>query len=282
MKLALLRLLACPSCGDELVLHAFDGTTEEEGSGRRAQETRERVLICRCGHAYPIIDGVPRLLEGALHQHSRFRERWHKELKSVGALGERSLRPPSRRFRELLAPTMARFGKEWGEHPIEEDTWGLDQSTRLEHALKYLGWRRDEAAGRLILDAGCGNAKLTCGMATWGAEVVGLDLSPGVVRGWRQRRRWAGEHASRVHVLQADLARPPFRRAVFDGIHSTGVLHTRPTLVKLSLQWQRSCGQAVPSACGSTARIGRARVGYRGAPSSGRLGPASGSRLSAG
>lgn len=122
MKLALLRLLGCPGCGDELVLHAFDWTTEEDGSGRRVQETREGVLICRGGHAYPIIDGVPRLLEGPLHQHTRLRERWPKELKSVGVLGGRALRPPSRQFRELLAPTMARFGKEWGEHPIEEDT----------------------------------------------------------------------------------------------------------------------------------------------------------------
>lgn len=55
-----------------------------------------------------------------------------------------------------------------------------------------------------------------------------MDPSPGVVRGWRQRRRWAGEHASRVHVIQADLTRPPFRRAVFDGIHSTGVVHHTP------------------------------------------------------
>jgi len=65
-------------------------------------------------------------------------------------------------------------------------------------------------------------------MATWGAEVVGVDLSLGFLRAWRERRRWAGEHSWRVHMLQADLARPPFRRAVFDGIHSSGVLHHTP------------------------------------------------------
>ncbi len=228
MKVALLRLLACPSCGDELALHTFEETTEEDGSGGRVQETLEGVLACRCGQAYPVIDGVPRLLEGALYQHARFRQEWHEELKGAGALGERSLGPPSLQFRESLAPTMARFGKQWGAHPIDEDTWGLEQRARLEHALRYLGWRRGEASGRVILDAGCGNAKLTCGMATWGAEIVGVDISPGIVKGWRERRRWAGEHACRVHVLQADLTRPPFRRAVFDGIHSSGVLHHTP------------------------------------------------------
>lgn len=228
MKVALVRLLACPRCGDELVLHTFDWIAEEAGSGMKVREICEGVLICHCGEAYPIIDGVPRILEGALHQYARFHEKWHTELKSVGALSEGKISSPSRHFRELLAPTMARFGKEWAEHPIEENTWGLDQETRLEQALRYLGWRCDEAANRLILDAGCGNAKLSCGMATWGAEVVGVDLSPAVVLGWRERRRWAGEHACRVHVVQADLTRPPFRRAVFDGIHSTGVLHHTP------------------------------------------------------
>ncbi len=228
MKSALVRLLACPTCGDELALHSFESATEEGSSGRRVDETLEGVLVCRSGDAYPIIEGVPRLLQGALSQHSGFRQQWYKELKSVGALRERSLRPPSRQFRELVAPTLARFGKEWGEHPIEEDTWGLEQRTRLEHAQRYLGWRSGEAAGRVILDAGCGNAKLTCGMATWGAEVVGADLSLGVLIGWRQRQQWAGEHAWRVHMVQTDLTRPPFRRAVFDGVHSTGVLHHTP------------------------------------------------------
>src|SRR5438445_1962466 len=102
MRTALVRLLACPTCGDELALHSFESATEEDSSRRRVEETVEGVLICRSGDAFPIIEGVPRLLQGALSQHAGFRRQWHKKLKSIGALRERSLRPPSRQFRELV------------------------------------------------------------------------------------------------------------------------------------------------------------------------------------
>ncbi len=82
--------------------------------------------------------------------------------------------------------------------------------------------------GKVVLDAGCGTAKLTCGMATWGGEAVGLDLAPAAVRGWRQRGSLAGARGGHVHVVQGDVMRPPFRDASFDGVHSSGVLHHTP------------------------------------------------------
>jgi uncharacterized protein YbaR (Trm112 family)/SAM-dependent methyltransferase len=219
LKRRLLDWLACPSCGGSLALTPL----REDG-----EDVAEGVLVCPCTAAFPVIEGVPRLLEGALLAHGEFVGRWEERLRTEGILKGRALDRASPEFEELIAPTRDRFGKEWGEHPLEETTWGLDQETRLAHALRYLGWTRGEARGRLVLDAGCGTAKLTCGMASWGGEVVGLDLQASLVRGWRARHRWAGAHADRVHLVQGSVLAPPFRKGVFDGLHSAGVLHHTP------------------------------------------------------
>jgi SAM-dependent methyltransferase/uncharacterized protein YbaR (Trm112 family) len=216
----LTQWLACPACGGDLtlvVLKENDPPDVEEG-----------LLTCSCSSAYPVVAGVPRVLEGALAGNVQFLERWRSELQVSGMLHGRALLPPSAEFRALIAPTSERFGKEWGEHQLEDTTWGMDQQTRLERALRYLGWTREDAKDRLVLDAGCGTGKLTCGMASWGGEVVGMDLAPALVRGWRVRNELAGAAASRVHMVQASVLAPPFKKGIFDGLHSSGVLHHTP------------------------------------------------------
>lgn len=225
MKRRLLDWLACPACGANLALTPLkEDVRPPEGEA----DIVEGILVCACSAAFPVIEGVPRLLEGALMAQEDFLRRWKERLESEGVLRGKALDRASPEFEALIAPTRDRFGKEWEEHPLEETTWGLDQETRLEHALRYLGWTREDARGRLVLDAGCGTAKLTCGMASWGGEVVGLDLQPSLVRGWRARAEWAGPHSGRVHMVQGSVLAPPFRKGVFDGIHSAGVLHHTP------------------------------------------------------
>jgi SAM-dependent methyltransferase len=57
-------------------------------------------------------------------------------------------------------------------------------------------------AGKLVLDAGCGPGAYAEWLADRGARVVGLDISPGMIRAARRR---LGERAD---LLQADLGRP--------------------------------------------------------------------------
>jgi SAM-dependent methyltransferase/uncharacterized protein YbaR (Trm112 family) len=217
---SLTQWLACPVCDGELTLVAFmrgDPPDVEEG-----------VLTCSCTSVFPVIAGVPRILEGALADNESFLRRWGERLQELGLLRNRALSPPSPEFEFAIAPTRDRFAKEWGEHPLEDTTWGLDQETRLRHALRYLGWTLEDAGGQLVLDAGCGTGKLTCGMASWGGEVIGLDLAPSLVRGWRARHQLAGAAASRIHMVQGSVLAPPFKQRTFDGVHSSGVLHHTP------------------------------------------------------
>jgi SAM-dependent methyltransferase/uncharacterized protein YbaR (Trm112 family) len=75
--------------------------------------------------------------------------------------------------------------------------------------------------GRLVLDAGCGFGRHALFAARYGAEVVAIDNSSDAVASCKQN---LGD-AARAHVIQADVASPPLRRAAFDLVFSYGVLH---------------------------------------------------------
>ena len=87
---------------------------------------------------------------------------------------------------------------------------------------------RSELKGKLILDAGCGNGSQSVAYTELGCEVVAVDLSSGLERGQKFRRRHKNASPDKVHFVQADLRHPPFARSTFDVIHSAGVLHHTP------------------------------------------------------
>jgi ubiquinone/menaquinone biosynthesis C-methylase UbiE len=74
--------------------------------------------------------------------------------------------------------------------------------------------------GRVVLDAGCGSGAQCEWLAEQGAEVVGIDLSPGMIAQARQR---CGEHA---RLLVADLAQSlPLEPGSLDGVTCSLALH---------------------------------------------------------
>src|SRR5207237_7382249 len=80
----------------------------------------------------------------------------------------------------------------------------------------------------LLLDARCGNGRLTATLATFGAEIVGVDLSAGIDRAQAAKQRYATGHEAFVHFVQANVMELPFRPGSFDIVHSSGVLHHTP------------------------------------------------------
>jgi len=121
------------------------------------------------------------------------------------------------RFDELQRRTQRSFGFQWTRfatlHQVFEEDF-----------LNYIAPLQPEFfPGRLILDAGCGFGRHLYYAATYGAEVVGVDLSAAIDRAQRNTAHLPG-----VHLVQCDLYHLPFRPGTFDGVYSIGVLHHLP------------------------------------------------------
>ncbi|GDX52613.1 hypothetical protein LBMAG27_16600 [Bacteroidota bacterium] len=229
MKNRLLDILVCPLDYSKLSLHEFETTTEKNKFGEIEIDVITGVLVSSSGNIYPIISGVPRMVEGAFYMYESFREKWNSKLAELEMINPVSMKKPSEAFMIGLYPTLKRFEKQWKDHKLEEHTWTLDQKTRVDNFLKYEDATADELKNKWVLDAGAGTGQLTCSYAKYlDCEVVGLDLQPSVVRGWLNRENFAGENFTRIHIVQGSATAPPFKNDSFDFIHSSGVLHYLP------------------------------------------------------
>jgi len=70
-----------------------------------------------------------------------------------------------------------------------------------------LEWLPSDLSGRRVLDAGCGPGELSLALAERGADVVGVDLSPSLVREARRRARSLAE-PGRPRFLIGDMFAP--------------------------------------------------------------------------
>lgn len=150
---------------------------------RHDQEVESGTLACtRCAAEYPVTDGIPRL------------------------------RPPDALHRDA-AKTRAAFGWEWLRYPgsLPEDEAIFLEEVQLP---------KDQLAGKLILDAGCGMGRYSKVATRLGGEVVAVDMSESLIRVAEAART-----DPKLHPVEGDLLHPPFKEGAFDLVYSHGVLH---------------------------------------------------------
>ncbi len=214
MKTSLVELLICPRCQASLSLRAYKSIC--------AQEVIDGLLLCSCGDAYVIHDGVPCMV-AASRLMPAFAESYRDRLRAdAPRLLELDSKPVAADFS---------FSWQWNEHAYDDLTWELRLSQRVQLFYQYTGLTRESARGLLLLDAGCGNGTLSAALAGEGMNVVGLDLSEGAIRAFQYQMlhsRVSEEAAARLHYVQGDLARPPFGDGQFDLVYSDGVMHHTP------------------------------------------------------
>jgi SAM-dependent methyltransferase len=117
------------------------------------------------------------------------------------------------------------FGFQWLRH--ERTQLDTQSCGRSEVDFTYkTGLCREDVAGKLILDVGCGMGRYAEVVNRWGGQVVGIDLSHAVEAAARN----LGERG--VTILQADVFSLPFAPESFDLIYSLGVLHHTPDCEK--------------------------------------------------
>ena len=122
------------------------------------------------------------------------------------------LRPPDA-VPAAAAKTRESFGWEWLRYPGSRPA---DEPTFLEETMIP----PETFAGKLVLDAGCGMGRYSAVALGLGAEVVAVDMSDSLIRVAE-----AARSNPKLHPVEGDLLRPPFKKGVFDLAYSQGVLH---------------------------------------------------------
>jgi ubiquinone/menaquinone biosynthesis C-methylase UbiE len=180
MNPSLLPWLVSPDDGSPLTLKAG---SYEDG------ELRSGTLTDEAGRSYPIEDGIPRLLPGALLDAQR---------------AEIAARDAQVEAYDAMSGLHA-FGK-----------------VEIPMVLRRL---QPQPSDRL-LEAGCGTGRMTPALAGRVRELVAVDFSFESLRANAKKLQAAG--IANVHLVQADLCRLPFASAVFDRIVSCQVLEHVP------------------------------------------------------
>ena len=206
MRQRLLDFLACPDC------HSATLQLKVSRYGSGGAEIEAGTVECGgCGQTFQIRDGIPVMIpsdlqatmegmeggqeEGTLHTSQGYD--FHHRRQGSEISKEKSDRPSHARNLELA-------GK---------------------YFLDYLALTEAQVAslnGRVVLDAGCGPGRYMAISGEYGAlDIVGLDLSLG---GLLEARSLLGDKAC-YHLVQGDIAHPPFKPGIFEIIYSIGVLH---------------------------------------------------------
>ena len=205
MKLRLLDILACPWCGQPFDARSYD-------SPQKSDEITSGLLSSGCGRRFPIVRGIPRILENATDLFPDFVNAHTADFPG------RSGGPAKKdRADAAIEKTRRSFGYQW--------TVFREMVIDFRENFFYYIRPLDEKffKGKLGLDMGCGFGRHIYNAALFGAEMVGVDLSDAIESTAENVRE-----LNNVHLIQADVYHLPFKPGVFDFAYSIGVLHHLP------------------------------------------------------
>lgn len=204
--------LRCPVCANALQLRPDEDAADQGVLDHAGPSCRE---------AYPVIDGIPRLLVGEARaalaeDHARwFRERHPELAERWSGVGRGD-------------PVVRRFDEEWRRF---DEVRSEELGVLFE---MYFDIAPDDAfAGdRVVLDAGCGAGRWALEVAARGPRVLAIDLGRSI-----EVARANASGNDRIACVQADLRALPLARGSVSWAYSLGVLHhiddPRPALGRI-------------------------------------------------
>jgi len=192
MKRRLLDIIRCPQCSGRLELIVLNQEEDkiflenkislysyfkiinislEEWASLYKDEILSGILYCQCEKSYPVIDGVPRLLQSAEAEYKKF---YHINRKLLPRIIQNKF--VTKNINNSKS-TKSGFQFQWGKYDYDQTTWFKSLAVRKIEFLDNFNISKEDLKGKLIYDAGCGNGRLSASMATFGCEVVALDYT---------------------------------------------------------------------------------------------------------
>ena len=189
----------------------------------------EGVAWCvACGHWYPIEDGLLELLPPALsyaEDRQRFQESHHAEFQALGQAAGKSASDT----RSVQAQRKQQEHFDWY---ARNDRQSYDAFERLPFwstvdERVFRDWRQEVRPDGWLLDVGCAQGRATFQFMDLPLQLVGFDVSKGLVREAIQRYRRRPCRA-RASFFAGDASSLPFVADTFDHVLVYGVLHHLP------------------------------------------------------
>ncbi len=219
MKEAIVDVLRCPLTRGKLTLEIYE-KEEKKYSNQTISEVKSGLLVSPSGYLFPVVNGVPRLQAESFLEHDDF---LRKHKKDYDVLKKKIVEEYDFVIKQAIKrnkKTKQSFGMEWSVFRHGSDTtWGFNKESRKERFLKEINSTAEELKGKKLFDVGCGNGVLTSGIAEFGMETFGIDVSNSV------EKAYINNQNPSVHYVQGDLQLPPFASESFDIVYSTGVIH---------------------------------------------------------
>ncbi|TAL61706.1 MAG: methyltransferase domain-containing protein [Bacteroidetes bacterium] len=219
MKTDLIDLLQCPFCRSAFTLFQLE-------AHQLSSSVESGLLYCVNSHVFPISGSIPRIFVQALdnHLHELYLEKTQLPEKLSRAINatmtsKKNLAVPGHRHIQHS------FSSEWNELAFNMNAWGQDVNEREKLFFQCMDTTSEELKGKLILDAGCGNGEVEEALMKFDAKIIGMDLSYSVDKIHKKLMSINPRYQDKISLVQGNVHQPPFKDAVFDMIHSAGVLH---------------------------------------------------------
>lgn len=223
MQVTVLEKLICPVCsGFPFEIHRFSNYSREI--------ITDGALLCRsCGSWFPIIE---RLLELVVHKLADVNA-WNQFYDQyVDNFRDLKLSPVNLANREdsnykAQLEQRAHFDR-WSNST--SSTYFQYENTPFWNAvdtLAFNAWRSQIEPGKWLLDVGCAQGRSTFKLIDLDIQVVGFDISKGMIRQIIKRAD-NENYSQRASFFVADASMFPFQPMVFDYVLMYGVLHHIP------------------------------------------------------
>jgi 2-polyprenyl-3-methyl-5-hydroxy-6-metoxy-1,4-benzoquinol methylase/uncharacterized protein YbaR (Trm112 family) len=217
MKQTTIDIIACTDCNSQLTLKEFS---------KNDKELLEGVFTCKtCGSWFPVTDGIGNMLPEHLAS-KKAREEFVKKW---------SFKAPKKKARKN---EMSDADKMKQINFYNEDCDEYDENLESTPFWKSNDWNcikrwvAKTKTGDQMLDIGCGTGRASFPFARRGVNVIGFDISEGMIKEAREKAIKLGIHENMDYLI-GDAENPPFKEGCFDQVIVFGVLHHVPAPIKV-------------------------------------------------